>query len=172
MWRRQGERFAQCSVLERDRWGGGSLMVWGGIHRGGKTQLLFIDGSLTARRYVDEVLRPEVVPYVQRQGLTLQQDNARPHAARLTQAYLEAEGIEVLPWPPYYPDLSPIEHLWDALDKKIRSRDPPPQTLRQLRVALQEEWNAFPQVRIDTLVNSMRRRCAAVRQAHGGHTRY
>lgn len=172
VWRRPGERYANCCVLERDRWGGGSLMVWAGIHSAGKTPLLFIQGNLTARRYVDEVLRPVVVPYTRQYDLTLQQDNARPHAARYTQAFLTQEGVDVMPWPPYSPDLSPIEHLWDLLDRQVRSRDPPPGNLQQLRQALQEEWNSIGQPRIRRLVSSMRRRCVAVRDARGGHTRY
>lgn len=105
-------------------------------------------------------------------NLTLQQDNARPHAARFTQDFLQAQGVDVLPWPAYSPDLSPIEHLWDHLDRRVRSRDPPPQTLPALRQALQEEWDNFPQAKIRRLISSMRRRCMAVSEARGGHTRY
>ena len=31
MWRRRGERYADCCVRECSRWGGGSVIVWGGI---------------------------------------------------------------------------------------------------------------------------------------------
>ena len=31
VWRRRGERYANCAIVEHDRYGGGSLMVWGGI---------------------------------------------------------------------------------------------------------------------------------------------
>lgn len=172
VWRRRGERFADCCVPQRDRWGGGSIMVWGGIHATGRTPLLVLQGNLNAQRYVDEVLRPEVVPYTRRHGLTLQQDNATPHSARHTQEFLAAEGVNVLPWPAFSPDLSPIEHLWDIMERRVRSRDPHPQTLPALRMALQEAWDGIPQEVIARLVASMRRRCTAVREAHGGHTRY
>ena len=157
---------------EVDHWGGGSVMVWGGIHSRGRTGLTVINGNLNAQRYVDEVLRPDAVPYVQQHNLTFQQDNARPHSARLTRDFLQQNGVPVLPWPPYSPDLSPIEHLWDHLDRRLRARDPPPQTIPQLRHAIQEEWDNFPQFRIARLITSMRRRCQAVQAARGGHTRY
>lgn len=172
VWRRTGERYADACIDEVDRWGGGSVMVWGGIHSRGRTGLIVLNGNLNAQRYVAEVLRDEAVPYVLRNNLTFQQDNARPHSARFTRDFLQQSGVPVLPWPPYSPDLSPIEHLWDHLDRRLRARDPPPQTIPQLRLAIQEEWDNFPQYRIGRLIASMRRRCLAVQEARGGHTRY
>ena len=57
VWRRQGERYANCCVREADRWGGNSVMVWAGISFSHRTALVVIDGNLTARRYIDAVLR-------------------------------------------------------------------------------------------------------------------
>ena len=31
VWRRTGERYAQCCVIQGGRWGGASVSVWGGI---------------------------------------------------------------------------------------------------------------------------------------------
>ena len=59
----QGELYADCCVAEHDRFGGGSVMVWGGISMTGKTDLHVIAGNLTAIRYRDEVLDPIVRPY-------------------------------------------------------------------------------------------------------------
>jgi hypothetical protein len=57
--RRRGEHFADACVLERDRFGGGSVMVWGGISHGLKSPLIVIAGNLTGVRYRDEILRPK-----------------------------------------------------------------------------------------------------------------
>ena len=44
VYRRRGERFADACVVERDRFGGGSVMVWGGIAHGIKSQLIIVAG--------------------------------------------------------------------------------------------------------------------------------
>jgi transposase len=86
---------------------------------------------------------------------------------------LDPEGrISELPWPSKSPDLNPIEHLWDQLDKSVRQRQPPPQTLDQLRQMLQQEWRTIPRNNVRNLIESMLRRGRTVLAARGGHTRY
>ncbi|KAL0160146.1 hypothetical protein M9458_043871, partial [Cirrhinus mrigala] len=127
---------------------------------------------LNAQRNRDKILRPIVVPFIHDHHLMLQHDNAWPHVARICTQFLEAENIPVLAWPAYSPDLSPIEHVWDALDWRIRQRVPVPANIQQLRTAIKEEWTNIPQATINNLINSVQRRCVALREAHGGHTRY
>ena len=175
VYRRRGERFADACVVERDRFGGGSVMVWGGIAHGIKSQLIIVAGNMTAVRYRDEILRPVAVPLVQQRNLNLilQQDNARPHVARVCQDFLANNNIAPLAWPPYSPDLTPIEHMWDELDRRVRKRrNPPPATLAQLRNALIDKWNNIPMRTVNALVNSIQRRIRTATAARGGHTRY
>ncbi len=65
-----------------------------------------------------------------------------------------------------------IEHVWDALDRRIRQHVPVPANIQQLRTAIEEEWTNISQATINNLINYMRRRCVALREANGGHTRY
>ncbi len=127
---------------------------------------------LMASRYRDEVLRPIFVPFIHDHHLMLQHDNARPHDSRICTPFLEAENIPVLAWTAYSPDMSPIEHVWDALDRRIRQRVPVPANIQQLRTPIEEEWTNIPQATINNLINSMRRRCVALLYANDGHTRY
>lgn len=147
-------------------------MVWAAIHHYGKTLLHVVEGNLNAVRYRDEILRPIVLPQVRQHDLTFQQDGARCHTARLSMEFLHAENIDVLPWPAFSPDLSPIENLWNELDDRVRARDVMPQNRQELRQALEEEWARLPQAQVKTLIASMRRRCQAVINAGGGHTAY
>ncbi len=162
---------ADVNVVDRVAHGGGGVMVWAGVCYVQWTQVHF-DGILNAQRYRDEILRPIVVPFIHDHHLMLQHDNARLHVARICTQFLEAENIPVLAWPAYSPDMSPIEHVWDALDRRIRQRVPVPANIQQLHTAIEEEWINIPQATINNLINSMRRRCVALREANGGHTRY
>ena len=169
LYRCRGKPFADACVFERDRYWGGSVMVWGGISHGVKSPLIVVPGNLTAVRYRDEILRPVAVPLVQQHQMTFQHDNARPYVHRVCQDFLANNNIVPLDWPPYSPDLSPIEHLWDELDRRVRRRRNTPNTLGQLRTALLEEWENVPMRKINALVNSIQRRIRAVINARGTH---
>ena len=78
-----------------------------------KTDLYVIEnGTLTALRYYNEILDQFVRPYAVAIGreFILMDDNARPHRAHVTNAYLERETSVRMYWPAQSPDLNPIEH--------------------------------------------------------------
>ena len=131
-----------------------------------------IDGNLTCVSYRNEILRPVAVPCVQAQNLIFQQDNARPHVARVCQQFFANNNINPLNWPAFSPDLSPIKHLWDKLNRRIKRHPSAPTDLVQLRQALHEKRNSIPIARINTLLNSTHRRIRAATAAGGGHARY
>ncbi len=143
--------------------------LWAGY---GQAYVMDMDGILNAQRYRDEILKSIFVPFIHDHHLMLQHDNAQPHVARICTQFLEAENIPVLAWPAYSPDMSPIEHVWDALDRRIRQRVPVPVNIQQLHTAIEEEWTNTPQATINNFINSMRRRCVALREINGGQTRY
>lgn len=101
VWRRRGERYAPCCIRQVNGWGGPSVMVWAGISLHHKTPLVVVEGTLTAQRYIRDILEPHVVPFLQQHqdvGI-FQQDNARPHAAGVTRRFLEGQNVQTLPWP-------------------------------------------------------------------------
>ncbi|GFX62197.1 transposable element Tcb2 transposase [Trichonephila clavipes] len=86
-------------------------------------------------------------------------DNAPCHRTVAAEQLLDSEDIERMDWPARSPDLNPIEHVWDFLGRRLVARTLPLVTIRELRLALQDEWAAMPQQLIDTLILSMGRRC-------------
>lgn len=175
VWRRVGERFAQCNIVPKVSFGGGSIMVWGGICLEARTELVVVGrGTMTADRYIMDVLQPHVMPFAPFIGnnFMLMHDNARPHIAGIVQDYLEQIAINPMIWPARSPDLNPIEHVWDMVGKRLRARIPVPANLEQLTAAAIEEWEAIPQDDIQHLIEGMPRRMQAVIRARGGNTRY
>ncbi|GFU07527.1 transposable element Tcb2 transposase [Trichonephila clavipes] len=96
IWRDRGSRNNSAFVHESVRFGGGVVLVYGGISIDGRTDLYIIrDGPLTAREYRDEILRPIVVPYAVAVGddFILMDDNRMPRRANLVEDFLFEEGI-------------------------------------------------------------------------------
>jgi hypothetical protein len=89
VYRRVGKRYADVCVIQRQSFGGGSVMVWGGITAHSRTPLVVIAGNLTGIRYRDEIVQPYVIPFIHAQAnnFTFQQDNVRPHLARVVRDY-------------------------------------------------------------------------------------
>ncbi|GFT24915.1 transposable element Tcb1 transposase [Trichonephila clavipes] len=175
IWRDRVSSNNPAFVHESVRFGGGGVLVYGGIFIEGRTDLYIIrDGSLTARRCRDKILRPTVVPYAAAIGddFILMDDNCRPHRANLVEDFLFEEGIVRMEWPACSPDINPIEHVWDALGRRITGRQPPPQTLQELERALLEEWDKIPQLVIKSLIDSMSHRCSRLLAVRGNHTPY
>ncbi|UYV77536.1 hypothetical protein LAZ67_15001410 [Cordylochernes scorpioides] len=124
VWRRRGERSNPAAIVERPTVRQRGIMVWGAIAYDSRSPLLRIQGTMTAQRYVDDVLRPVTLPYLQGVPNALyQQDNARPHTARISQQALQ--DVQMLPWPPYSPELSPIEHVWDIIGRRLHALPQP-----------------------------------------------
>ena len=84
VWRRNGERHPEVNVQPRHAYNGGSVMVWAGVTADRRTDLVVVPGILTGQGYIDEFLRPRVVPFLRPMGNNgiFQDDNARLHHQR------------------------------------------------------------------------------------------
>ena len=112
-----------------------------------RTPLYMVDGNLTGIRYLNEIIRPLVLPGLQQigGGAVLQDDNARPHRAMVVTDFLRQQRIARMDWPAYSPDLAPIEHAWDELGRRVRNNHAPPANLHDMGQLLMAEWQAIPQ---------------------------
>ena len=83
------------TVREHNRYGGGSVMVWGGMNLTTLTPLHVVDGNLNGVRYQKEVLAPIALPALEEHGpdAIFQDDNAPAHRARVVTDFLEDHQV-------------------------------------------------------------------------------
>ena len=124
-------------------------MIWCGISIGRRIDLhIFQNDILMVQRYADEILSSHVIPYAAAIGdsFVFLHDIARSHTACLVENMLKAEIIQRMEWSRYFPDLNPIEHVWNMLGRRTNGRTKPPFTLRDVEIALLEGWNSISQI--------------------------
>lgn len=77
----------------------------------------------------------------------LMHDGAPGHRAGTTVAELREREITVMKWPPYSPDLNPIERIWHFMKNILQEDYPERMSVEPLRKAIQESWDAVSQGR-------------------------
>ncbi|KAI1001603.1 hypothetical protein K3495_g6599 [Podosphaera aphanis] len=113
-----------------------------------------------------------------RPDLVVMQDNAPSHSAARTKRELSERNIVPLEWPPFSPDLNPIEHVWDMMKNYIQYKYPDMiergrRTEEETRLIVREAWDrAVNEDDLRNLVDSMPQRIRAVYDAGGGHVKY
>ncbi|GFT49037.1 transposable element Tcb2 transposase [Trichonephila clavipes] len=141
IWRERRSRNHPSNIIESDRYGGRGVLVWGGIMLGSRSDLHIFDaGSVNGTRYCNEILLPYVCLIRGAMGLQFLfiYNNAPCHRTLTAGQLLEIEDIQ---------------------RRRLAARTLPPVTIREIRLALQDEWAAMPQQLIDSLILSMGRRC-------------
>ncbi|GFU31138.1 transposable element Tc1 transposase [Trichonephila clavipes] len=167
VWRRPSERYNAHHTVLRHTARIAGVMVWGAISYDIRSTLIVLRGFLTGTRYVDDILRPDVGPFINGlPGANFQQVNARPHTAIVSQDFLR--HFQTLPWSVRSPDLSPVDHVGDQLKRQM----PSCHSVHDLELAVQDLWTHLPQDNIRCLINSMPDGVAACIAAGGGPTRY
>jgi len=150
-------------------------MVWGCMATNGVGNLAIIPTIMDKEVYqgiLKDNLRISAKKLKLGRKFIFQQDQDPKHTANSTKLWFTKNKIDVMEWPPQSPDLNPIEHLWRILEIQIRSRPQLPRNAHELKQALLEEWEKISPNDTAKLVNSMQKRCMAVIEAKGGHTKY
>ena len=159
-------------------------MVWAAIWIGGRTELVIMKrddeaakNGYTARSYIqvlDSQLSDEWFEEMQ-----FVQDNAPIHTANIVKDWFARHPISLVEWPPYSPDLNPIEQVWKMLKQQVLERYPHlaeagkgAEVVEEFKEALRETWRLMDQSKIDNIIKSMTTRINAVREAEGWYTRF
>ncbi|MBW0527960.1 hypothetical protein O181_067675 [Austropuccinia psidii MF-1] len=106
-----------------------------------------------------------------RNRLIVMEDNAPIHTETLSNQWNQQHGIQKMKWPAHSPDLNPIENVWKIMKSAI-SKLYQPQTINELRVAIQSAWDDVPCNTLDNLLLSMQRKMEMAIAQSGGPTSY
>lgn len=173
VWRRPGTAIQPENLVPTVKHGGGSVMVWGCMSYSGVGNLVFIDGIMNKEKYV-AILKENLKSSVERLGLPdtwiFQHDRDPKHTSYLAKEWLLYNSPKQLNSPPQSPDLNPIEHLWEILERKVRKHKI--SNKNELKTVLLLEWNKINSSNTQPLVDSMPRRLKEVLKSKGGPTKY
>jgi transposase len=159
-------------------------MLWAAFGSNRRTGLVPLDGDpLAARGGVSSWVIREVyrayLPDIMVEGGQFMHDGAGPHRGHIVVDLLRQMGIRVMRWPPYSPDLNPIENLWALVKAEIYRLHPEletapdnDETLDRLVEAAKEAWHAIDQGILHRLAMTMKHRVDAVIEAKGWYTKY
>jgi hypothetical protein len=165
-------RMSWCGVILKKLTTYNKSEILGCFSRDSIGPLHRVQGIMDRFQYRD-ILQQQMLPHSQQklaQNWIFQHDNDPKHTSKLVKEWFSENGIRVLKWPAQSPDLNPIEHLWDELERRLGDR----KFTRpdDFFAALQEEWSRIPMDVFMKLVDSMPRRCEAVIRAKGFPTKY
>jgi hypothetical protein len=176
VWKKAGEGLSDRLVQGTQKFGGGSVMVWGCMLWDGPGYACKIDGRMDGDLYT-KILEEDLQASLGYYGISVgdvifQQDNDSKHTCKKAQTWFEDHDLNVLLWPAQSPDLNPIEHLWDHVKRKLSEHEIAPKGILELWERIEKEWNKIDAEVCQNLIESMPRRVAAVLKAKGGYTKY
>jgi len=171
--RRKGEPLRDDTIQGTVKHGGGSAMFWGcfgGLQVG---DLFQVKGIMKKEEYHSILVR-HAIPSGKRlfgSAWIFQQDNDPKHTSKMCKSYIEkkVDSGEMLymEWPPQSPDLSPIELLWEEVDRQVQAKRP--SSAERLAEIVQRTWSEISEDILEKLLRRMPLLCKAVIDAGGGY---
>ncbi len=175
IWRKEHESMDPSCLVSTVQAGGG-VMVLGVFSWHTLGPLVPIEHRLNTTAYLSIVadhVHPFITTVYPSSDATSSRIMHRHKAQIIPEWFLEHDNeFTLLKWPPQSPDLNPIEHLWDVVEREICIMDVQPPNLQQLRNAIMSIWTKISEECFQHLVESKPRKIKAVLKAKWGQTRY
>jgi transposase len=164
------------SIKATKKYGGGSIMVWGCMTWQGLGICCKIEGNMTGELY-SQILKEELISSLNYYNMNpshiiFQHDNDPKHTSKLAKSTLEELDIEVMTWPAQSPDMNPIEHMWNHIERKLRKLNKHYQNKddlwSDLDNILSKKYTSYCQ----KLIKTMPQRVIDLKKAKGFSTRW
>jgi hypothetical protein len=196
IWRRKGEEMKMECIVPRFKGQRVAIMVWAcfSLHHLSE-MVVYPKGGIGSKEYLqtlDDALLPfieqlfpetddgDTIAVISPDAYIFMQDNAPCHSSKLCQKYFKEKQLSLMEWPPYSPDLNPIENLWSDFKTRFHKRftdlkadvSSAQEAKERYGELLKQVWRECREELVHALVESMPRRCQAVIANNGGHTKY
>ena len=166
-WYRKGENDDQV-FIESEKYNP-SIMVFGAIGYNYKSEIVLCSGhvdSIEYRQLIESANIENDLNNMYGAGKYLfMQDGAPAHTSVISSLFLQKRMSYIKLWPSNSPDLNPIEHLWGAIKRILKTKQISSKT--DLLNTVKEIWVQFPQEVINRLVLSFHGRLRTVIQENG-----
>ena len=135
--------------------------------------LIFIDDHMMSESY-REILENNFLKSVEKLGMSddwiFQHDNDPKHRAAIVANSPNRNGVELLHWPSFSPDMNPIVHSLDEGERQLKKKQPKSQN--ELKESLIEVWHGIELPPLKKLVDSVPNHLNEVIRTQGYPTRY
>jgi transposase len=119
-------------------------------------------------RYYREVCIPKLWPFAEQIGGTIVEDGAPSHMHHYVQREYKIRKVAKLIWPGNSPDLNAIESVWPDLKRKTTAKGPPG-TREKAEKVWTQEWEQYPQEKLQRFVDRIRAHIPKIIACGGGN---